>query len=97
MVNSLQVLRMNISGVNSPVTTVQSASSSAIEGIRTQEQRLERNVAEVARTEDAESRNLDSKDKALVEQQEIIQAVRANARSLEAVNQRIGTLVDIEV
>ena len=88
---------MNISGVSSPITTIQSASSSAIEGVRTQEQRLERNVVEVARSEDAESQNLDSKHKALVEQQEIVQSVRANARSLEAASQRIGTLVDIQV
>ncbi|MCP4430901.1 MAG: hypothetical protein GY806_07985 [Gammaproteobacteria bacterium] len=88
---------MNISGVNSPTTTIQSASSNAVEGIRAQEQRFERNVAEVASSENAESRNLGSQDKALVEQHEIVQSVRANVRSLEAAGQRIGTLIDIQV
>lgn len=87
---------MNVTGVNNPITAIQSASNNAVEGIRTQEQLLERNVAEVARSENSESRNMDSRDKALVEQQEIVQAVRANARSLEAANQLIGTLIDIK-
>lgn len=88
---------MNITGVNNPIAAIQSASNNAVEGIRTQEQLLERNVAEVARSEESASRNMDSRDKALVEQQEIVQAVRANARSLEAANERIGTLIDIDV
>lgn len=87
---------MNISSVNS-TTATQSASSNAVEGIRAQEQRLARNVTEVARSESNGSENSTSRDKALIEQREIIQSVQANARSLEAAGQRIGTLIDIQV
>ena len=88
---------MNISGANSPATTIQSASSYAIDGIRTQQQRLERNVAEVARSGKDTAENTTSRDKSLIEQREIIQSVRANVRSLDAAGQRIGTLLDVKV
>jgi hypothetical protein len=32
----------------------------------------------------------------LVEQQQIVTAAQANARSLEAANERLGTLIDIK-
>ena len=38
-----------------------------------------------------------SRDRELVEQNEIVNAVRANARSLEASNQALGTIIDIKV
>jgi hypothetical protein len=88
---------MNIPSAPNTTTILPSADNSAAQGIRTQEQRFERNVAEVARNEDTQTRDSSSQDRALVEQGEIVQAVRANARSLEAANQRIGTLVDIKV
>lgn len=87
---------MNIPGVGNPTTVIPPATNSAAEGIRTQEQRFERNVAEVARNEETQSRDSGSQDRALVEQREIVQAVQANARSLEAASQRVGTLIDIE-
>ncbi len=88
---------MNISGISSPPALVPPATNSAAEGIRNQEQRFERNVAEVARSEETQSHDAASQDRALIEQEEIVQAVQANARSLEAASQRTGTLVDIEV
>jgi len=88
---------MNIPGTQSPSPILPSANTSAVEGIRTQEQRFERNVAEAARDEGPQGRDSSSQDRALVEQGEIVQAVRANARSLEAASERVGTLVDIEV
>jgi len=88
---------MNIPSTQNTPTILPSADNSAAQGIRTQEQRFERNVAEVARNEGTQARDINSQDRALVEQGEIVQAVQANARSLEAASQRIGTLVDIEV
>ena len=88
---------MNIPSTQNATTILPSANNSAAEGIRTQEQRFERNVAEVSRNESTQARDSGSQDRALIEQGEIVQAVKANARSLEAANQRIGTLVDIEV
>ena len=88
---------MNIPSTQNAATILPSANNSAAEGIRTQEQRFERNVAEVARNESTQTRDSSSQDRALIEQGEIVQAVKANARSLEAASQRIGTLVDIEV
>ena len=59
--------------------------------------RLDQNVAEVAKGEGSDSFATGSRDRALVEQQEIVQAVRANARSLQASNQALGTIIDIKV
>jgi hypothetical protein len=73
------------------------AGSSAIAGIREQLAGLERNVAEVAQGESNGSPDSGSRDRALIEQGEIVRAVRANARSLEASNQAIGTILDIKV
>lgn len=87
---------MNIPSIPNTPPIVASSTQSAVEGIRTQEELLERNVAEVARNEGSQSHDTSSQDRALVEQKEIIQAVQANARSLEAANERIGTLVDLE-
>jgi hypothetical protein len=98
---------MNIPSAPNTTTILPSANISAAEGIRTQEQRFERNVAEVSRNEPTQTResssneatqtsDSSSRDSALVEQGEILQAVQANVRSLEVSNQRVGTLVDIE-
>ncbi len=88
---------MNITGTpNSPYTTTD-AGHSAAEGIREQLTRLDQNVAQVARGENSDSLASGSRERALVEQSEIVRAVRANARSLEAANQAIGTIIDIKV
>ncbi len=86
--------------INSPANSshaIPEASRSAVEGIREQLTRLDQNVAEVARNEGSDSFAPGSRDRALVEQQEIVQAVRANARSLEVANKTLGTIIDIKV
>ena len=88
---------MNISGTNNNPYTKTDAVNSAAEGIREQLTRLDQNVAEVARGENNDSFASGSRDRALVEQTEIVRAVRANARSLEAANQALGTIIDIKV
>lgn len=84
----------NSARVPSPI--LPSATNSAVEGINTQQQLLDRNVEQVAQGQGADARNTNSQDRALVEQQQIVTAVQANARSLEAANERLGTLIDIE-
>ena len=88
---------MNITGPNKPIYAIPDASRSAVEGIREQLQRLDQNVAEVARGENSDSFTPGSRDRALVEQTEIVRAAKANARSLEAANQALGTIIDIKV
>ena len=91
---------MIISNQVSPVRTesvIPSASTSAIGGLQAQQRQLERNVTEVARNEASNTEDRISQDRALVEQGEIVRAVQANALSLEAAGERIGTLVDISV
>jgi len=88
---------MNISSPANQSSVVPGASRSAAEGIQEQQQRFERNVAEVAQGEDSNGFDAGSRDRALVEQNEIVQALRANARSLEVANQMLGTIIDIKV
>ena len=66
-------------------------------GLQIQQQRLGRNVAQVANVEAASGRDARTQDRALVEQGEIVNSMRANARSLQAAGERIGTLLDIKV
>ena len=88
---------MNVTApANSPYA-IPDASRSAAEGIREQLTRLDQNVAEVAKGESSDSFAAGSRERALVEQKEIVLAVRANARSLEAASQAIGTILDIKV
>lgn len=88
---------MNITGPAQSQYQTTDASGSAAAGIREQLKDLEQNVAEVAQGESNGSLDSGSRDRALVEQGEIVRAVRANARSLEASNQVIGTILDIKV
>ena len=88
---------MNISGPAKAVFPLPDASHSALQGIREQLDRLQRNVAEVASAESNNTLSPGSRDFALVEQQQIVQAVKANARSLETANEVIGTILDIKV
>lgn len=83
------------SSVRSP-QILPAVTTSAIEGINTQQQLLERNVEQVAEGQGTEAQNTNSQDRALVEQQQIVTSVQANARSLEAANERLGTMIDIE-
>jgi hypothetical protein len=83
------------SSVRAPQITP-SVTTSAVEGINTQLQLLERNVEQVAAGQGAEAQNTNSQDRGLVEQQQIVTAVQANARSLEAANERLGTVIDIK-
>ena len=75
---------------------ISNALNSAFHGVQTQQQRLQRNVAEVASIEAASGRDTSTQDKALVEQIEIISSLQANARSLQAASDRIGTIIDIK-
>ena len=88
---------MNISSPAKPLYPIPDASQTAAEGIREQVERLQRNVAEVASAETDNRFSPGSRDYALVEQQEIVREVQANARSLETANQTIGTILDIKV
>lgn len=88
---------MNIGGPNKPIYAIAEANRSAVQGIREQLQRLEQNVAEVARNDGSDAFASGSRERALLEQDEIVRAVRANARSLEAANQTVGTIIDIKV
>ena len=88
---------MNITGSYHSQYQTTDASSSAANGIREQFARLQQNVAEVAQGESGESLDSGSRDRALVEQGEIVRAVQANARSLEASGTAIGTILDIKV
>lgn len=76
---------------------ISNALNSAFHGIHTQQQRLQQNVTEVASVEAASGRDTSTQDRALVEQIEIISSLQANARSLQAAGERIGTLIDIKV
>lgn len=88
---------MNIQNPVNYVPTVPSASSTAVEGIQVQEERLDRNVTEAARAENSNASDSGTQDRALVEQSEIVRAVQANARSLEVASENLGTLLDISV
>ena len=88
---------MNIINPVKPLYPIPDASSSAVEGIREQINRLDRNVAEVAQAESSDTFAPGSRDRALIEQNDIVNAVRANARSLEVANETVGTLLDIKV
>ena len=85
---------MNVSGVSKPPHPPADPAATAAEGIRQQVEQLERNVAEVARDEQSDGTAAGSRERALVEQQEI---VRANARALESANEAVGTILDIKV
>lgn len=80
------VITMEISG----------AVNSAYTGVQTQLQRLNENVAEVASTEAAAGRDTSTQDRALIEQTEIVSSLQANAKSLQAAGERIGTLLDVK-
>jgi flagellar basal body rod protein FlgG len=69
----------------------------AYSGLQLQQQRLDRNVAQIANVEAASGRDTRTQDRALVEQGEIVNSLRANAKSLQAAGERIGTLLDIKV
>ena len=88
---------MNITGPGLSQYQVTDASSNAANGIREQFTRLEQNVAEVAQGESGDLFDSGSRDRALVEQGQIVRAVLANARSLEASGEAIGTILDIKV
>lgn len=76
---------------------ISNAVSNATQGIQTQQHRLQQNVAQVASVEAATGRDTQTQDRALVEQIEIVSSLQANARSLQAASERIGTLIDIKV
>ncbi len=88
---------MTAINTNSPLYQLADARQGAVEGIHQQLTRLDQNVAEVARTESGDTFSPGSRDRAIVEQNEIVLAVRANARSLQASSQALGTIIDIKI
>ncbi len=88
---------MIVSGANKAGFTAAETIHSAADGVREQQDRLERNVTAVARPEKQDDLAEGSRERALLEQKEIVRAVRANARSLEAAFQTVGTIIDIKV
>jgi len=88
-------MEISSSVVNSAVGT--SATANAVAGLQEQNQRFEKNVEEVASSSSSSSRDASSQDKALVEQQEIVNNFRGNAEALRAANETVGTIIDIEV
>lgn len=75
---------------------ISGAVNSAYTGVQTQLQRFDKNVSEVATSEAATGRDTNTQDRALVEQTEIVSSLQANARSLQAAGERIGTLLDVK-
>ncbi len=88
---------MDISSSSSNAFTGGSPIATAVAGLQEQNQRFEKNVVEVASSSSSSSRDTSSQDKALVEQQEIINNTRANAQALQASSNAIGSIIDIEV
>lgn len=88
-------MEISSSIINSAVGN--SAVSNAVTGLQEQNQRFEKNVEEISSSSSSSSRDLASQDKALVEQQEIVNNFRGNAEALRAANETIGTIIDIEV
>jgi len=88
---------MDISSSSSNNYTGGSAISNAVSGLQEQNQRFEKNVVEVASSSSSASRDNSSQDRALIEQQEIVNNFRGNARALEASNEAVGSIIDIEV
>lgn len=76
---------------------ISSALNNVYTGLQIQQQRLDRAVSEVTSSEALNGRDTRTQDRALVEQQEIASSFQANARSLEAAGERIGTIIDIKV
>lgn len=88
---------MQISHLSKPVALLADPGHNAVDGIREQFDRFERNVAEVARPQSGDGIAPDSHARSLVEQLEILHNLRANAKSLETANQALGTIIDIKV
>ncbi len=88
---------MNAINTTSPFYQLADARQGAVEGIHQQLTRLDQNVAEVARTENGDTFSPGSHERAIVEQNEIVLAVRANAKSLQAASQALGTIIDIKI
>lgn len=76
---------------------ISNAVSNATQGVQIQQNRFQQNVERVAGVEATSPRDTQSQDRALVEQIEIVSSLQANARSLQAAGERIGTLIDIKV
>ena len=83
---------MDISNTSKYHSTGTSVGHNAQQGIQTQIQKLERNAAQIAQSHSSETPT-----KAIAEQTQIVAAVKANALSLDASNEQIGTLLDIKV
>jgi hypothetical protein len=54
------------------------------------------NVNETAAIEPSVARDTQTRDRVQTEQNEIIDSLRANARTLQASGERVGTLIDVQ-
>jgi len=88
---------MNIPSIPNQNFLSNDPASNAVAGIQQQSDRLERNIAEITESETSSSGDSQSRDQALVEQLDIVNSFKANARSFEAANQLVGTIIDIKI
>ena len=88
---------MDISSVTVSSLSGGSAITNAVSGLQEQNQRFEKNVEEVASSSSASSHDTSSQDKALVEQQEIVNNFKGNAKALSVANETIGSIIDLKV
>jgi hypothetical protein len=54
------------------------------------------NVNATAETEPSAARDTQTRDRVLTEQNDIVDSLRANARTLQASGERVGTLIDVQ-
>ena len=88
---------MNVTTPINPQLAVPDASRTAVGAIQEQQDTLDRNVVETAQSENTNASDEGSQDRSQVEQAEIVRTVQDNARTLEAANGNVGTLIDIKV
>ncbi len=56
----------------------------------------QQSVAEVSATEPTAARDVNAQDRATTEQQDVVNSLQTNARSLQAAGERVGTLIDVQ-
>lgn len=66
------------------------------QGVRSLRQNPDQGINEVASTESTRARDIQTQDRATIEQTEIVNSLQSNARSLQAAGERVGTLIDVQ-
>jgi hypothetical protein len=90
------LLKFTVSKSGLITVDISSLANNAYLGLRLQQQRLNDNVSQVSSVEATSGRDTSTQDRALMEQIEIVSALRANARSLQAAQDRVGTIIDLK-